>query len=137
MPMQYVTIYRDGNFHASLIVLIVSPSYHVHYSWHSLVPSLFGRVMYCRRESRFVQNFDVRRQTGEPQGVTHRETRMLMNVSSQSWKIYSMCQEVIIILKVLQVQFICYATTLLVIFVEVFINVRFWDYVYGLDFSSY
>jgi hypothetical protein len=35
------------------------------------VPSLFGRVMYCRRESRFVQNLDVRRQTGGPRGVTH------------------------------------------------------------------
>jgi hypothetical protein len=27
--------------------------------------------MYCRRESRFVQNLDVRRQTGGPRGVTH------------------------------------------------------------------
>jgi hypothetical protein len=27
--------------------------------------------MYCRRESRFVQNLDVRQQTGGPRGVTH------------------------------------------------------------------
>ena len=27
--------------------------------------------MYCRREPRFVQNLDVRRQTGGPRGVTH------------------------------------------------------------------
>ena len=27
--------------------------------------------MYCRRESRFVQNLDVRRQTGGPRGMAH------------------------------------------------------------------
>ena len=30
-----------------------------------------GTSEYCRRESKFVQNLDVRRQNGGPRGVTH------------------------------------------------------------------
>ena len=81
--------------------------------------------MYCRRESRVVQNLDVPRQTGGPRGVTHQGNSNANETCLHSLERYIRCQEVIIILKVLQVQFICYATTLLVISVEVFINVLF------------
>ena len=69
--------------------------------------------MYCRRESRFVQNLDVRRQTGGPRGVTHQGN------TNANERLFTVLKDIF------DVSGSDYATTVLVIFVEVFINVRF------------